>query len=49
MYGDFEYLNFIEEKTRYTCKEYPNGFPEDVLEEFSKRSKSIKIEKMKMS
>lgn len=34
VYGDFEYLNFIEEKTRYTCKEYPNGFPETITLDF---------------
>lgn len=28
IYGDFESLTFIENETRYTCKEYPNGFDE---------------------
>lgn len=30
VYGDFEYLNFIEKETRYVCKEYPMGFPETI-------------------
>lgn len=34
VYGDFEYLNFIEEPTRYVCKEYPNGFPETISLDF---------------
>ena len=34
VYGDFEYLNFIEESTRYTCKEYPKGFPETITLDF---------------
>lgn len=29
VYGDFENLSFIETETRYKCKEYPNGIPED--------------------
>lgn len=28
VYGDFEELTFEEKQTRYTCKEYPNGFDE---------------------
>jgi CDP-paratose 2-epimerase len=28
VYGDFEGLTFEEKETRYTCKEYPNGFDE---------------------
>ncbi|WP_426092448.1 GDP-mannose 4,6-dehydratase [Flavobacterium sp. DSR3-2] len=28
VYGDFEDLTFEENETRYTCKEYPNGFDE---------------------
>ena len=34
VYGDFEYLNFREEETRYTCKEYPIGFPETITLDF---------------
>lgn len=30
VYGDFEYLNFIEEPTRYICEKYPYGFPETI-------------------
>lgn len=30
VYGDFEYLNFIEEPTRYVCEKYPYGFPETI-------------------
>ncbi len=30
VYGDFEYLNFIEEATRYRCEKYPYGFPESI-------------------
>lgn len=30
VYGDFEYLNFIEEPTRYLCEKYPYGFPETI-------------------
>lgn len=30
VYGDFEYLNFIEEQTRYVCEKYPYGFPEEI-------------------
>lgn len=30
VYGDFEYLNYDETDTRYVCKEYPNGFSENV-------------------
>lgn len=30
VYGDFSELTFIEESTRYICKEYPKGFPEDI-------------------
>lgn len=30
VYGDFENLTFIEEPTRYICKNYPNGFPETI-------------------
>lgn len=30
VYGDFEYLNFIEKPTRYLCEKYPYGFPETI-------------------
>lgn len=34
VYGDFEYLNFREDATRYTCVEYPYGFPETISLDF---------------
>lgn len=34
VYGDFEYLDYIETDTRYTCKQYPNGFDEGVHLDF---------------
>lgn len=34
VYGDFEYLHFKEEDTRYLCKEYPEGFPETISLDF---------------
>lgn len=34
VYGDFETLNFTEELTRYTCDEYPLGFPETISLDF---------------
>lgn len=34
VYGDFEYLHFTESDTRYTCTEYPNGFPETITLDF---------------
>lgn len=34
VYGDFEYLHFNEEATRYVCEEYPNGFPESITLDF---------------
>lgn len=34
VYGDFEYLHFREETTRYVCEEYPNGFPESITLDF---------------
>lgn len=34
VYGDFEYLHFKEESTRYVCEEYPNGFPESITLDF---------------
>ncbi len=34
VYGDFEYLTFEETKTRYVCKEFPNGFDESISLDF---------------
>ena len=34
VYGDFEYLDYIETPTRYICKQYPNGFDERVNLDF---------------
>lgn len=34
VYGDFEYLTFVESETRYNCKEYPNGFDESITLDF---------------
>lgn len=34
VYGDFEYLTFEETKTRYICKEFPNGFDESISLDF---------------
>lgn len=34
VYGDFEYLHFREESTRYVCEEYPEGFPESITLDF---------------
>jgi CDP-paratose 2-epimerase len=34
VYGDFEYLHFREDTTRYTCQEYPDGFPESIHLDF---------------
>jgi CDP-paratose 2-epimerase len=34
VYGDFEYLHFKEDETRYICKEYPLGFPETISLDF---------------
>lgn len=34
VYGDFEYLHFKEEASRYTCEEYPIGFPETISLDF---------------
>ncbi|MBP3253205.1 MAG: GDP-mannose 4,6-dehydratase [Bacteroidales bacterium] len=34
VYGDFESLDFEEDKTRYTCRQYPNGFPEQTALDF---------------
>ncbi len=30
VYGDFEYLNYEETDTRYICREYNNGFDENM-------------------
>jgi CDP-paratose 2-epimerase len=34
VYGDLEKFDYVENKTRYTCREYPNGFPESVPLDF---------------
>lgn len=34
VFGDFENLHFTEDATRYTCIEYPNGFPSDMALDF---------------
>lgn len=34
VYGDFEYLSFKEETTRYICNEFPYGFPENITLDF---------------
>ncbi len=34
VYGDFEYLDYLETDTRYICKQYPNGFNESVHLDF---------------
>ncbi|MBR1627272.1 MAG: GDP-mannose 4,6-dehydratase [Bacteroidales bacterium] len=34
VYGDFEYLHFDESATRYICREYPNGFDENLRLDF---------------
>lgn len=34
VYGDFEHLHFTESDTRYTCAEYPDGFPETITLDF---------------
>jgi len=34
VYGDFEYLHFREEQTRYICEDYPEGFPETISLDF---------------
>lgn len=34
VYGDFDYLTFLENDTRYVCKEYPDGFPESITLNF---------------
>lgn len=34
VYGDFEYLHFKEESSRYVCEEYPIGFPETISLDF---------------
>jgi CDP-paratose 2-epimerase len=35
VYGDLEYLNYDETETRYVCREYPNGFDENVKLNFT--------------
>lgn len=34
VYGDLENYTYIEEKTRYSCKEFPNGFSESIPLDF---------------
>lgn len=34
VYGDFSDLTFDETDTRYVCREYPNGFPENISLDF---------------
>lgn len=34
VYGDFDYLTFEETDTRYVCKEFPNGFDENIQLDF---------------
>ena len=34
VYGDFSELTFEETATRYICKEYPKGFPENIILDF---------------
>ena len=34
VFGDFEYLHFREEASRYVCEEYPHGFPESITLDF---------------
>lgn len=34
VYGDFEYLRYDETDTRYICREYPEGFDENVYLDF---------------
>lgn len=34
VYGDFEYLNYTENETRYICEKYPFGFDENVHLDF---------------
>ena len=34
VYGDFNYLNFTENDSRYLCTEYPNGFDETLKLDF---------------
>ena len=34
VFGDLEYLNYEETETRYICKQYPNGFDENINLEF---------------
>jgi CDP-paratose 2-epimerase len=34
VYGDLDYLDYYETDTRYICKQYPNGFDENIKLEF---------------
>ena len=34
VYGDLNYLTYEEEKTRYVCKEFPDGFSENIPLDF---------------
>ncbi len=34
VYGDLNYLTYREEKTRYVCKEFPDGFSENIPLDF---------------
>lgn len=34
VYGDLENFDYVENDTRYTCREFPNGFPESVSLDF---------------
>ena len=34
VFGDFENLHFLESEMRYTCEEFPNGFPSDMPLDF---------------
>jgi len=34
VYGDLEQFSYVETESRYTCTEYPNGFPEIITLEF---------------
>jgi CDP-paratose 2-epimerase len=35
VYGDLEYLTYVETPTRYRCKEYPDGFDENLKLDFT--------------
>jgi CDP-paratose 2-epimerase len=34
VYGDLEHFEYIEKETRYTCKEFPEGFSEEISLDF---------------